>query len=102
MSKLISEKGSVRVETFGLSQEQHNVVLEMIDKEKMSLGNYELTSPDREMVNVWISDAHSEGEEDYAEFLRNALANEAEIYTLEDCLLGDVTQQIGEVAVFEI
>jgi hypothetical protein len=54
---------------------------------------------DREMVNVWISDAHSEGEEEYAEFLRNALAKGADIYTLVD-VLGDAEQEIGELAVF--
>jgi hypothetical protein len=51
------------------------------------------------MVNVWIADAHSEGNEDYAEFLRNALAKDAELYTIVD-ILGEFEQEIGELAVF--
>ena len=51
------------------------------------------------MANVWIADAHSEGNTEYAEFLRKALAENAELYTLTDHL-GEFSQPIGEVAVF--
>ena len=88
-----------RVETFDLSEEQHNMVVEMVKKDKQKHGNYTLNDTDGEMANVWIADAHSEGNTEYAEFLRKALAESAELYTLTDHL-GDFSQPIGEVAVF--
>jgi hypothetical protein len=51
------------------------------------------------MVNVWISDAFSEGNEDYARALQDGLAKGADIYTLEDSI-GDFHQTIGEVIVY--
>ena len=48
---------------------------------------------------MFCADAHSEGNVEYAEFLRKALAESAELYTLTDHL-GDFSQPIGEVAVF--
>lgn len=52
------------------------------------------------MVNIWIADAFSEGDEDYAHFLQNALAKEAEIYLLTDHL-GEFSQPIGEVVIYD-
>lgn len=86
-------------ETFGLSEEQHEIAIDLAKNNKRKVGSYTLEEVDDEMVNVWISDAHSEGEEEYAEFLRKALASNAEIYTLTDHL-GGFSQPIGEVAVY--
>lgn len=91
------------VETFNLSEEQHNMAVEMVKNNQCKNGNYtldELGEDDREMVNVWIADAFSEGEEEYAHFLQSALADSAELYTLTDHL-GDFSQPIGEVAVYD-
>lgn len=88
-----------RVETYDLSQEQHDIAVEMVTKNQPKNGNYTLEESDTEMVNVWIADAHSEGEEEYAEFLRNALAQSCDMYTLTDHL-GEFSQPIGDVAVF--
>jgi len=60
---------------------------------------YSVEEVDSEMVNVWISDAHAEGDELYAEFLRSALAAEADIYTLyED--VGGWKQAVGDAALY--
>ena len=89
-----------RVETFDLSEEQHNIAVEMVKNDEDWHGNYSLEDVDDEMANVWIDDAHSEGNEEYAEFLRGALAKHADLYTLTDHL-GNFEQPIGEVAVYD-
>jgi hypothetical protein len=50
---------------------------------------------DLEMVNVWIADAFSDEEEEYAHFLQKAIADGADLYTLKDEL-----QSLGEVAIY--
>ena len=100
MEEIWTNLNSMRVGTFGLSEEQHDMVVKMVQENKYCKGGYSLNEPDREMVNVWISDAHSEGDEDYAEFLRLALAEGADLYTLVDEGLIGVSQEIGEVAIY--
>jgi hypothetical protein len=100
MRRIASLGQTYRIETFDLSEEQHDIAVDMARNNKRRVGNYTLEEVDSEMVNVWIADAHSEGEEEYAEFLREALAADAEIYTLTDHL-GDFSQPIGEVAVWD-
>ena len=99
MKKITELENGKRVETYDLSDEQHNMVVEMVKKDKQKNGNYTLNETDGEMANIWIADAHSEGNTEYAEFLRKALAESAELYTLTDHL-GEFSQPIGEVAVF--
>jgi len=89
----------LKVESFGLSDGLHEIAVGLIKEGKDAFGNYTLEKPDTEMANVWIADAHSEGEEDYAEMLREAIAKGADIYTLTDHL-GDFSQPIGEVVVY--
>ena len=89
------------IKTFDLSHEQHEIVVDMVNNNKRKVGSYTLEEVDGEMANVWIADAHSEGNEEYAEFLSKALAESAELYTLTDHL-GDFSQPIGEVAVYEV
>ena len=101
MEELWTNLNSMRVATFGLSEEHHDMVVKMLQEDRESKGGYRLTKPDREMVNVWIADAHSEGREDYAEFLRLALAEDADLYTLVDEGLIGCSQEIGEVAVYK-
>lgn len=100
MRRIASLGNSYRVETYDLSEEQHDIAVDMARNNKRKVGNYTLEEVDGEMVNVWIADAHSEGETEYAEFLREALAVSAEIYTLNDNL-GGFSQPIGEVAVYD-
>lgn len=99
MERITSIGNNSRVESFGLSEEQHNIVVEMVAGNQRNNGSYTLDEADGEMVNIWIADAHSEGEPEYAEFLRKALANSADIMTLVDHL-GDFSQPIGEIAVY--
>lgn len=101
MKRIASLGNSYRVETYDLSEEQHDIAVEMVKENQRKNGSYTLNEvEDREMVNVWIADAHSEGETEYAEFLREALAVGAELYTLTDHL-GEFSQPIGEVAVYD-
>lgn len=99
MRRISSMDNDYRIETFDLSEEQHDIAVDMVSNNKRKVGSYTLEEVDGEMANVWIADAHSEGNEDYAEFLRKALAESAELYTLTDHL-GEFSQPIGEVAVF--
>ena len=98
MRRITSLGQAYRIETFDLSEEQHDIAVDMVKNNKRKVGNYTLEEVDSELPNVWIADAHSEGDEDYAEFLCEALAVGAEILTLTDHL-GDFSQPIGEVAV---
>lgn len=89
-----------KIKSFNLSAEQHEIAVDMVNNNKRKVGSYTLEEVDGEMANVWIADAHSEGEEEYAEFLRKALAENAELYTLTDHI-GEFSQPIGEVAVYD-
>lgn len=100
MKRIASLGQTYRVETFDLSEEQHDIAVKMVKENQRKNGNYTLEEVDKEMVNVWIADAHSEGETEYAEFLREALAANAEIVTLTDHL-GEFSQPIGEVAIYD-
>ena len=89
------------IKSFDLSHEQHEIAADMVNNNKRKVGSYTLEEVDGEMANVWIDNAHSEGNTEYAEFLRKALAENAELYTLTDHL-GEFSQPIGEVAVYEV
>ena len=87
------------IKSFDLNTEQHKIATDMVENNKRKVGSYTLEEVDSEMANVWIAEAYTEGITEYAEFLRKALAENAELYTLTDHL-GDFSQPIGEVAVF--
>ena len=88
------------IKHYGLTPNQYAIGCKCINENLRSFGQYKIKEvTDREMVNVCIDDLHSQGNEDYAEFLRNALAKDAELYTLVDTL-GEFEQEIGELAVF--
>ena len=83
-----------------LSVEYHEIAAEMIADNMAKFGSYTLEEvTDREMVNVWIADAFSEGNTEYARMLQDALAKNADIYTLTDHL-GEFSQPISEVVVY--
>lgn len=98
MRRITNFENYERVETFGLSEDQHNAAIELARSNKRKVGSYTLEEVDSEMVNVWIADAFSEGETEYAEWLQKVLAVSADLYTLTDHL-GEFSQPIGEVAV---
>jgi hypothetical protein len=80
------------IRTFGLSIEQHEIVVEMLRTGKTVNGNYSLEKPDREVVKVWI-----ENGDENSEFLQTAQEDGSTIYTLMDSI-GDASQPIGDVA----
>jgi hypothetical protein len=91
----------MRIEVYNLTQEQEQIANDLYNGNKRKVGSYTLEEiEDREMVNIWIADAFSDGDEDYAHFLQNALAKEAEIYLLTDHL-GEFSQPIGEVVIYD-
>lgn len=99
MEKIVTNYKGCEISSCGLNLRQHNAAVELVVENPIG-SNYGLKRvEDREMVNVWIADAHSEGCEEYAEFLRDALANDKEIYTLIDNL-GAAYQEIGEVVLY--
>jgi uncharacterized NAD-dependent epimerase/dehydratase family protein len=87
------------VVTCDLTKKLHETAVEMVKDNPFWLARYDFREVDKEMANVWISDAHSEGREEYAEFLRESIANGADLYTMIDTL-GDAKQELGEVAVY--
>ena len=99
MSKLVTEIDGVRIETFDLSQEQHNFVAEMIDQDISTYGNYYLEEVDADTLDIFIDNAKEENNEDYENFLTEAQSHHADVYTLYDSL-GDFSQPIGDVAVY--
>ena len=89
------------IKQHGLTPNQYVIGCKCINENLRGFGQYKLKEvSDTEMVNVWIADAHSEGDEEYAEFLRKALAEDADLYTLVDTL-GEFEQEIGELAVYD-
>ena len=80
----------------GLTKELHDIAVEMVKNSPFDLMQYDVDKiEDTEMVNVWIADAFSEGEEEYAHFLQKALADGVDLYTMKDEL-----QSLGEVAIY--
>lgn len=82
-----------------LTKEWHDTAVEMVKDNPFWLMSYDLQKADEEMANVWIADAHSEGREEYAEFLRKAIADGADIYTLMQGF-GNHKQPLGEVVIY--
>ena len=88
------------IKYYGLTPNQYVIGCKCINENLRSFGQYKIKKvTDREMVNVWIADAHSEGEEEYAEFLRKSIADGADLYTMIDGF-GGINQPLGEVAVY--
>lgn len=88
-----------KIVSCGLTKEQHETAVEMVKDNPFWLMNYDLEEVDKEMANVWIGDAFSEGREEYAHFLQKSIADGADLYTLVD-KFGEVKQQLGEVAIY--
>ena len=88
-----------KVVSCGLTKELHDIAVEMVKDDPFWLNQYDFEEVDTEMANVWIADAHSEGEEEYAEFLRKSIADGADLYTMIDGF-GGINQPLGEVALY--
>ena len=105
MGKLVTILSEVsKVESFGLTQEQHDLAVRMIDEVRMidqneNGGNYSLEDVDPDMLDCFIENAQEDNDKEYEEFLVNAKSHGADVYTLYDSL-GDFSQPIGDVAVY--
>jgi len=90
---------NVKIVTYDFSQELHDKVVEMVKDDPFWYMQYDFEEIDPEVVNVWISDAYSEGDEEYVNFLRNTIIDGGTLYTLIEGF-GDVKKPVGEVAVY--
>lgn len=88
-----------KVVMLGFTEDWKDITMKMLESNTEVFGNYSLEDTDPEMVNVWISDAFSEGEDEYAHALQDGLAQCADIFTLDDGI-GDFRQTLGEVIVY--
>ena len=100
MRRISSMGNDYRIETFDLSEEQHDIAVDMVKSNKRKVGNYTLEEVDADMLDSWIDNAKEEGNTEYENFLAEAQLNDAELYTLTDHL-GDFSQPIGEIAVWD-
>jgi hypothetical protein len=100
MRRILSMGNDYRIETFDLSEEQHDMVVDMVKEDFEAFGNYTLEEVDADMLDSWIDNAKEEGDTEYENFLAEAQLNDAELYTLTDHL-GDFSQPIGEVAIYD-
>ena len=88
-----------KVVSCGLTKELHDIAVEMVKDDPLWLNQYDFEEVDTEMANVWIADAFSEGDEEYAHFLQKAIADGADLYTMVD-EFGGINQPLGEVAIY--
>ena len=99
MSKLVTILSKVsKVESFGLTQEQHDLVVRMIDQNENG-GNYFLEDVDPDMLDCFIENAQKDNDKEYEKFLTDAKLQGADVYTFND-RLGDFSQALGDVAVY--
>ena len=99
MGKLVTILSEVsKVESFGLTQDQHDIAVRMIDQNENG-GNYSLEDVDSDMLDCFIENAQKDNDKEYEEFLVNAKSHGADIYAFT-YHLGDFSQPIGDVAVY--
>ena len=99
MGKLVTILSEVsKVESFGLTQEQHDLAVRMIDQNENG-GNYSLEDVDQDMLDCFIENAQEDNDKEYEEFLVNAKSQGADIYAFT-YHLGDFSQELGDVAVY--
>ena len=90
---------NVKIVTYDFTQELHDKVVEMVKDDPFWLMQYDFEEVDPEVVNVWISDAYSEGNEEYVNFLRNTIIDGGTLYTLIEGF-DELKKPVGEVAVY--
>ena len=83
----------------GLTKKEHEIAAEMVEYDPFWLMQYDFEKVETEMANGWIADAHSVGEEEYAEFLRKAIADGVDLYTMTDGF-GSSKKSLGVVAIY--
>ena len=105
MGKLVTILSEVsKVESFDLTQEQHDLAVRMIDEVRMIVknengDNYSLEDVDPDMLDCFIENAQEDNDKEYEEFLINAKSHGADIYAFT-YHLGGFSQELGDVAVY--
>ena len=99
MRKLVTKIDCIRIETFDLSQEQHDLVSEMIYHNISEYFNYYLKKVNANILDIFIDYAKDSKNEEYENFLTEAKLYGADVYTLYDSR-GEFSQPIGDVAVY--
>lgn len=96
MEQVTKTNGMV-IKSYGVNEYGHEIgVKRIVNNTYYSLhDSFYITEPDRDMVENWIEQG-----EDNAEFLSDALKNNATIYTLWEVIIGDYAQPIGDFAVY--
>lgn len=105
MKRISTLENSCRIETYDLTEEQHDLAVDMVKNNKRVGGTYTLEEVDADTLEYWIDDVAKEAEtdeerRDYFNFLTEAQLCDCDIYTLTDHL-GEFSQPIGEVAVYD-
>lgn len=91
-------KDGTKIESYYLSEEQHNIAVRLVTENLRKIDGYTLEEVDKENVNLWIYEADANGDTDYVDFLRNAIVKGTTIYTLNaHC---GWSQPISEVVVY--
>lgn len=99
MNKLVTILSEVsKVESFGLTQEQHDLAVRMIDQNENG-GNYSLKEVDPDILDFFIENAQEDNDKEYEEFLVNAKSHGADVYAFTDHF-GYFLQTLGDVAVY--
>lgn len=94
----IGEEGCVKVITNDLTEEQHNIAVEMIKNDCGRFGNYFFEEVDEEDFEIFFDDAKEEDDKDLIELFNTAEEYNSDVYSL--CSgIGDFTQPLGFVAV---
>ena len=98
MEQVTKTNGMV-IKSYGVNKYEHDIGVKLIVNNNFGSilsGGYFFTKPDSYMINSWIV----QGEEN-AEFLSDALKNNATIYTMWETIVNDTAQPLGDFAVFD-
>jgi len=85
-----------KIKFYGLDDNQEKIAKYIYENNVRWGGNYTLEEVDDETAKIWIDDTD---DDEYREFLEDALEKGAEVYSLTDHL-GEFSQPIGEIAVY--
>lgn len=91
----VTKTNGMTIKSYGLSEYEHELIVNNNFSDILKDG-YFISKTDRDMVDSWIE----QGEEN-AEFLSDALKNNATIYTLWETIVDDTAQPLGEFAVYK-
>ena len=97
MGKIVTVLSNERsIESFGLTQEQHDIVVKMIENNAVN-EKYSLSNMEPEIRDFYIENAHRDKDYEYEEFMRDARSSDALIYVF---IFNDgFSEMLGDVVV---